>query len=62
MEENLITCKICGFKSNRIYGQHLKSHGMTSDDYKKLYPGEPLYSQSDAKNMVKEEVKEMPKN
>lgn len=59
MEENLITCKICGFKSNRIYGQHLKSHGMTSEDYKKLYPGEPLYSQSDAKNTSKNSGKHM---
>ena len=49
MEEELITCKICGFQSKRIYGRHLKSHGLTSDDYKKLYPGEPLYTESDNK-------------
>lgn len=49
MEEELITCKICGFQSQRIYGRHLKSHGLTSDDYKKLYPGEPLYTEKDNK-------------
>jgi hypothetical protein len=47
--ENLITCKICGKQSTRIYGRHLKHHGLTSDDYLKLYPGEPLYSESDNK-------------
>jgi hypothetical protein len=59
MEENLISCKICGFKSKRIYGQHLKSHGLTSDDYKKMFPGEPLYSDSDAKNTSKNSGKHM---
>lgn len=59
MEENLVICKICGFKANRIYGQHLKSHGMTSDDYKKMFPGEPLYSQSDTKNTSKNSGKHM---
>jgi hypothetical protein len=52
-ENDFITCKICGFKSQRIYGRHLKSHGMTSEDYKKLYPDEPLYSGNDAKNTSK---------
>jgi len=57
--DNLITCKICGFKSQRIYGRHLKSHGLTSDDYKKKYPGEPLYSEIDAKNTSKNSGKHM---
>jgi hypothetical protein len=48
-ESDFITCKICGFESQRIYGRHLKSHGLTSDDYKKMYPGEPLYSENDNK-------------
>jgi len=51
--ENLITCKICGKKSTRIYGRHLKKHGLTSDEYLKLYPGEPLYSESDYKETTK---------
>ena len=49
MENEFVVCKICGFKSQRIYGRHLKSHGLTSDDYKNLYPGEPLYTESDNK-------------
>lgn len=48
-EKDFITCKICGFKSQRIYGRHLKSHGLTSENYKTLYPGEPLYTESDNK-------------
>jgi len=51
-KNDLITCKVCGFQSKRIYGRHLKSHGMTSDDYKKMYPGEPLYTESDMKNVM----------
>ena len=58
-DKNLITCKICGFKSQRIYGRHLKSHGLTSEDYKKLYPGEPLYSEIDLKNTSKNSGKHM---
>jgi len=52
MEEEFVICKVCGFKSQRIYGRHLKSHGLTSEDYKKLYPGEPLYTESDIKNVT----------
>ena len=51
--ENLITCKICGKESTRIYGRHLKHHNLTSDEYLKLYPGEPLYSESDYKETTK---------
>ena len=56
---DLITCKVCGFKSQRIYGRHLKSHDITSEDYKKMFPGEPLYSESDAKNTSKNSGKHM---
>lgn len=60
MENNdLITCKVCGFKSKRIYGKHLKKHGLTSNDYKKMYPGEPLYSENDIKNVTKNSGKHM---
>lgn len=59
MKKNLITCKVCGFQSQRIYGKHLKSHGMSSDDYKKMFPGEPLYSDDDAKNTSKNSGKHM---
>jgi len=47
--QEFIICKICGFKSQRIYGRHLKSHDLTSEDYKKMYPGEPLYTENDNK-------------
>ncbi len=47
--ENLITCKICGKESSRIYGRHLNRHGITSEEYQKLYPGSPLYSVEDCK-------------
>jgi len=49
-KNDFIICKICGFQSQRIYGRHLKSHGLTSDDYKRLYPGDPLCSENDNKN------------
>lgn len=58
-EDNLITCKICGKRSTRIYGAHLKSHGLTSDDYKKMFPGEPLYTESDNKETTKNSGKHM---
>jgi len=56
IEENnndFIVCKICGLISKRIYGRHLNSHGITSEEYKKKYPGEPLYTESDIKNVTK---------
>jgi len=57
--EDLITCKICGKQSTRIYGAHLKSHGLTSKDYLKLYPGAPLYTESDNKQTTKNSGKHM---
>jgi hypothetical protein len=50
---NLITCKICGKQSSRIYGNHLKSHGLTSNEYLKLYPGSPLYLSQIIKKLLK---------
>lgn len=58
-DDDLITCRICGFKSKRIYGRHLKSHGITSDEYKKQFPGAPLYSKSDNNNTSKNSGKHM---
>ncbi len=51
--ENLIECKVCGKKSHRIYGAHLKSHGLTSVEYLNKYPGAPLMASSDLKNTIK---------
>ena len=57
--ENLITCKICGKQSKRIYGRHLNTHKISTDEYKKLYPGEPLYTESDYKSTTKNSGKHM---
>ena len=51
--ENLITCQICGKQSTRIYGRHLKHHGLTSEEYLKLYPGAQLYTESDHEKTIK---------
>jgi hypothetical protein len=57
--KDLITCKICGKQSTRIYGAHLKKHGLTSREYLKLYPNAPLYTESDNKNTTKNSGKHM---
>jgi hypothetical protein len=63
MEEidNLITCRICGEKCKRIYGKHLKHkhNGMSSKEYKKLFPGSPLMCKSDLKQTTKNSGKHM---
>lgn len=53
MNNNSIICEICKKECSRIYGKHLKSHGLTSDEYKKLYPDSSLYSQIDAEKTSK---------
>lgn len=50
---NYVVCKICEEKVNRIYGAHLKKHGVTSQEYKTRYPGEPLSTKKDFKNTSK---------
>lgn len=48
--EEFITCRICGEKKTRIYGHHLKTiHNITSDEYKKMFPGSPLMCEVDLK-------------
>ena len=61
MVENIdyVICKICGEKVGRIYGAHLKKHGMTSDEYKKKLPGSPLTTTKDKKNTSKNSGKHM---
>jgi len=58
-KDEFVVCKVCGFKSKRIYGRHLKSHNITSEEYKKMFPGEPLYTESDNKNTSKNSGKHM---
>jgi len=42
-----IICKVCGEKVRRIYGAHLKKHGLTSKEYKEMFPDEPLTTKND---------------
>jgi hypothetical protein len=53
MNDNSIICEICKKECSRIYGKHLKSHGLTSIEYKKLYPNSSLYSKIDVKRTSK---------
>jgi len=48
-----ITCRECGKQSKRLYGGHLKSHGMTSEDYLKKFPNAPLMAKKDTEKMGK---------
>ena len=50
---NEVTCRICGRKSKRIYGLHLKYHNVTSEKYKELYPGAPLMAKVDTEKQGK---------
>lgn len=56
-----VTCRICGEQCKRIYGKHLKfkHNNMTTDDYKKLFPGVPIMALSDIKNTTKNSGKHM---
>jgi hypothetical protein len=46
-----VTCRICGEQCKRVYGKHLKfaHNNMTTEEYKKLYPGAPIMALSDLK-------------
>ena len=52
-EYDFITCRICGKKSKRLYGLHLKYHNLTSGQYLELYPGAPLMAEVDKEKMGK---------
>lgn len=64
-----VTCRICGEQCKRIYGKHLKfkHNNMTTDEYKKIYPGAPIMALSDkektstnsGKHMKDEKYKKM---
>jgi hypothetical protein len=64
-----VTCRICGEQCKRIYGKHLKfkHDNMTTDEYKRLYPGAPIMALSDkekttingGKHMKNEKYKKM---
>ena len=50
-----VTCRICGEQCKRIYGRHLKhSHNnMSTDEYKRLFPGAPITALSDKEKTSK---------
>ncbi len=64
-----VTCRICGEQCKRIYGKHLKfkHNNMTTDEYKKIYPGAPIMalldkvktSTNSGKHMKDEKYKKM---
>jgi DNA-directed RNA polymerase subunit RPC12/RpoP len=51
--EDYIICELCGNRVKRIYGKHLKIYhkGVTSNDYKKMFPGKALSSNKDKHNI-----------
>jgi hypothetical protein len=57
MEEKIgidhIICKVCGEKVERVYGAHLKKHGLSSKEYKDMFPGEPLTTKKDKEKTSK---------
>lgn len=67
--KEFITCRICGEKCKRIYGKHLKfkHNDMTTQEYKDMFPGAPIMTQSDkekttinsGKHMKQEKYKKM---
>ncbi|MFW6246690.1 MAG: hypothetical protein ACOC22_00745 [bacterium] len=70
-EENLkgeegkdyIVCQWCKKRVKRIYGKHIKYNhpNKTSDDYKREFPGYPLYSEKDKENFSRSSGKHMKK-
>lgn len=38
----LLKCRICGKETTQINAAHLKMHGLTSEDYKKMYPSDKM--------------------
>lgn len=59
--EETVTCRICGEQCKRIYGKHLKfkHDNMTTDEYKRLFPGAPIMALLDKKNTTKNSGKHM---
>ena len=47
--DETVTSRIDGTQRSRIYGRYLKSLGLTSDEYKILFPNAPLMCGNDLK-------------
>lgn len=41
----MVTCKYCNKQFNKITNTHLKSHGVTPEEYQKSFPGEPMMTE-----------------
>jgi hypothetical protein len=50
-----VTCRLCGEQCRRVYGKHLKfkHNNMSTEEYKKLFPGAPIMALSDRENTTK---------
>ena len=59
--DEIVTCRICGEKCKRIYGQHLKfkHENITTKEYKKMFPDAPIMATSDKKTTSKNSGKHM---
>lgn len=45
-EENFVYCPICGNKYEKITLSHLKTHGITLENFKEKYPDAPILSEN----------------
>lgn len=52
-----VTCKICGKRLNNISGQHLKTHNITTEEYKSLFPNAVLTAQETKEKMKQTFIK-----
>lgn len=59
--EETVTCRLCGEQCKRIYGVHMKNKhkGITTDDYRKMFPGAPITSPLDKVSTSKNSGKHM---
>lgn len=59
--EETITCRLCGEQCKRIYGIHMKNKhkGITTDDYRRMFPGAPITSPLDKMSTSKNSGKHM---
>jgi len=53
MSEELVECQICGKKMKWIQNKHLSQHGITTKEYKKMFPNHPNKT-SDMKKKIDE--------
>ena len=54
--EEIIFCRECGKELHFITGTHLKTHGLTIDEYKAKYPTAPIVSHSVSKKISNSKI------